>query len=163
MANTNRGKKTTPRIRLLAVVVILVLMGALAFFVLSPGWLYPREVSVRQLHEHPSAYVGQKVTSVGYIVKYSAPHFGDDYNLCQGDPRNMYFAPNPCVAVIATPSTIENYISFIYNGTDYEVPFSICSFAFPCRVMVSGIFVDRGPVTDASQYVIEASSMAWHQ
>jgi hypothetical protein len=118
---------------------------------------------VRQLHEHPSAYVGQKAISVGYIVKYSAPHFGDDYNLCEGDPRNLYFAANPCVAVIATPSTIENYISFIYNGTDYEVPFSICSFAFPCRVMVSGIFVDRGPVTDASQYVIEASSMAWHQ
>ncbi len=31
------------------------------------------------------------------------------------------------------------------------------------RVIVSGVFTDRGPVTDASQYVIEASSMAWHE
>jgi len=159
----NSGNRIAVRIRLLAVVLILVLVSASVFFVLSPGWLYPRETSVRQLHEHSSAYVGQKVVSVGYVVKYSPPHFGDDYNLCEGDPRNVYFAANPCIAVIATPSTIDHYISFIYNGTDYEVPLSICSFSFPCRVVVSGIFVDRGPVADASQYVIEASSMAWHE
>ena len=159
----NSGDRTAVRIRLLAVVLILVLMGALAFFVLGPRWLYQHEVSVRQLHERSSIYVGQKVTSVGYLVKYSAPHFGDDYGLCEGDPRNLYFAANPCIAVVAAPSTIDWYISFIYNGTDYEVPLSVCSFSFPCRVVVSGVFVDRGPAADASQYAIEASSMAWHE
>jgi hypothetical protein len=155
--------RTTVRIRLLAVMLILVFMGALVFFVLGPGRPYPREVSVRQLYERSSVYVGQKVTSVGYFVKYSTPHFGDDYSLCEGDPRNLYFAANPCIAVVAAPSTIDSYISFIYNGTDYEVPLSICSFSFPCRVVVSGVFVDRGPAADASQYAIEASSMAWHE
>jgi len=163
VVSEDSGNSTTVRIRLLAVVLILVFMGALFFFVLEPGRLYPREVSVRQLHERSSAYVGRKVTSVGYLVKYSAPHFGDDYNLCEGDPRNLYFAPNPCIAVVAAPSTIDSYISLIYNGTAYEAPLSPCSFSVPCRVVVSGIFVDRGPVADASQYAIEASSMAWHE
>lgn len=163
VVSENSGNRTTVRIRVLAVMLILVFMGASIFFVLGPGRLYRREVSVRQLHERSSAYVGQKVTSVGYLVKYSAPHFGDDYSLCEGDPRNLYFAANPCIAVVAAPSTIDSCISFIYNGTDYEVPLSICSFSFPCRVVVSGVFVDRGLVADASQYAIEASSMAWHE
>jgi len=163
VVSESSGNRTTVRIRLLAVMLILVFMGALIFFVLGPGWLYPHEVSLRQLHEHSSAYVGQKVTSVGYLVKYSGPHFGDDYNLCEGDPRNLYFAANPCIAVVAAPSTIDRYISFIYNGADYEVPLSLCSFSVPCRVVVSGVFVNHGPVADASQYAIEASSMAWHE
>ena len=163
VVSENSGNKTTVRIRLLAVMLILVFVGASVFFVLGPGRLRPREVSVRQLLERSSAYVGQKVVSVGYLVKYSAPHFGDDYNLCEGDPRNLCFAVNPCIAIVAAPSTIDSHISFIYNGTDYEVPLSICSFSFPCRVVVSGVFVDRGPVADASQYAIEASSVAWHE
>lgn len=163
MGSENSGNRTTVGIRLLAVMLILVFMGASVFFVLAPGRLHPREVSVRQLYERSSTYVGQKVTSVGYLVKYSAPHFGDDYSLCEGDPRNLYFAVNPCIAVVAAPSTIDSHISFVYNGTDYEVPLSICSFSFPCHVVVSGVFVDRGPVADASQYAIEASSVAWHE
>ncbi|MGA2239303.1 MAG: hypothetical protein ABSG74_08835 [Candidatus Bathyarchaeia archaeon] len=163
MGSENSGNRTTVGIRLLAVMLILVFMGASVFFVLAPGRLHPREVSVRQLYERSSTYVGQKVTSVGYLVNYSAPHFGDDYSLCEGDPRNLYFAVNPCIAVVAAPSTIDSHISFVYNGTDYEVPLSICSFSFPCHVVVSGVFVDRGPVADASQYAIEASSVAWHE
>jgi hypothetical protein len=163
MGNENGGNRTTTRIRLLAVILILVFMGASVLFVLAPGRLHPREVSVRQLHERPSAYVGQKVTSVGYLVKYSALCLGDNYSLCEGDPRNLYFAANPCIAVVAASSIIDRYISFIYNGTDYEVPLSICSFSMPCRVVVSGVLVDRGPVAGASQYAIEASSMAWHE
>ena len=163
VVSENSGNRTTVRIRLLAVVLILVFVGASVFFVLGPGRLRPREVSVRQLLERSSAYVGQKVVSVGYLVKYSTPHFGDDYSLCEGDPRNLYFAVNPCIAVVAASSTIDSHISFIYNGTDYEAPLSPCSFSVPCRVVVSGVFVDRGLVAGASQYAIEASSMAWHE
>jgi hypothetical protein len=155
--------RTTVGIRALAVVLILVFVGVLVFFALGPGWLYPRDVSARQLDEHPSFYVGQQVKAVGYLVKHTAPHFGDDYTLCEGDPRNLYFAENPCVAVAGPPATIDPYLSLVYNGTNYEVVLSPCSFAFPCRVVVSGVFMDRGSVTDASQYVIEASSAAWHE
>jgi len=155
--------RTTVGIRLLVMVLILVFVGAFVFFALGPGWLYPRDVSVRQLHEHPTVYAGQQVKAVGYLVKHTAPHFGDDYTLCEGDPRNLYFAENPCVAVAGPPATIDPYLSLVYNGTNYEVVLSPCSFAFPCRVVVSGVFTDRGPVTDASQYVIEALSAAWHE
>jgi len=156
--------KTIVGIRLLAIVLILVLMGAFVFFGLGPGWLYPRDLSVRQLHEHPSVYVGQKVNVIGYLVKHTAPHFGDTYTLCEGDPRNLYFAENPCIAVSSAASTaIDPYLSFVYDGTNYEAALSPCSFALPCRVVVSGVLIDRGPVTDASEYVIEASSMAWHE
>jgi len=154
---------TTVGIRVLAIVLILLFVGVFVFFALWPGWLYPRDVSIRQLHEHPSVYAGQQVKAVGYIVKHTAPHLGDDYTLCEGDPRNLYFAENPCVAVAGPTATIDLYLSFLYNGTSYEAALSPCSFAFPCRVLVSGVFTDRGPVTDASQYVIEASSLAWHE
>lgn len=155
--------KTTVRIRLLAGVLILVFVGAFVLFALGLGWLYPRDVSIKQLHEHPTVYAGQQVKAVGYLVKHTAPHLGDDYTLCEGDPRNLYFAENPCVAVAGPTATIDLYLSFLYNGTSYEAALSPCSFAFPCRVLVSGVFTDRGPVTDASQYVIEASSLAWHE
>ena len=49
VGSENSGNRTTVRIRLLAVILILVFMGALVFFVLGPGWLYLREVSVRHL------------------------------------------------------------------------------------------------------------------
>ena len=163
MTEHTTRNRTTVGIRLLAIVLILVFMGAFAFFGLGPGWLYPRDVSVRQLHERPSVYVGQQVKAVGYLVKHTAPHFGDTYTLCEGDPRNLYFAENPCVAVAGPPATIDPYLSLLYNGTNYEVALSPCSFAVPCRVVVSGVFTDRGPVIDASQYVIEASSVAWHE
>ena len=155
--------RTTVGVRLLAIVLILVFVGVLVFFALGPGRLYPREVSIRQLHEHPTVYAGLQVKAVGYVVKHTASHFGDIYTLCEGDPRNLYFAENPCVAVAGQPATIDLYLSFLYNGISYEVVLSPCSFAVPCRVVVSGIFADRGPVTDASQYVIEASSVAWHE
>lgn len=155
--------RTTVRIRFLGALILLVVGGVLLLFALSPGWLYPRDVSVRQLQEHPSVYVGQKVNTVGYLVKYTAPHFGDSYNLCEGDPRNLYFAVNPCIAVTGASSTIDPYLSLAYDGTDYKVVPSPCSFAVPCRVMVSGVLIDRGPVTDASQYVIETSSATWHE
>jgi hypothetical protein len=104
------------------------------------------------------------VNVIGYLVKHTAPHFGDTYTLCEGDPRNLYFAENPCIAVSGSESTaIDPCLSFVYNGTNYEVALSPCSFALPCRVVVSGVLIDRGPVTDASEYVIEASSMAWHE
>ena len=150
-------------IRLLAIVLILVFVGVLVFFALGPGRLYPRDVSIRQLHEHPTVYAGRQVKAVGYLVKHTAPHFGDTYTLCEGDPRNLYFAENPCVVVAGPSGTIDLYLSFLYNGTNYEVALSPCSFAVPCRVLVSGVFMDRGPVTDASQYVIEASSASWHE
>jgi hypothetical protein len=157
-------KRTTAEIRLLATVLILVFMGAFVFFGLWPGWLYPCDLSVRQLHDHPSIYVGQKVNVIGYLVKHAAPHFGDTYTLCEGDPRNLYFAENPCIAVSAEASTvIDPYLSFVYSGTNYEVALSPCSFAMPCRVVVSGVLTDRGRLTDASRYVIETSSVAWHE
>jgi len=155
--------RNTVGIRLVAIALILVFVGVLVFFALGPGWLYPRDVPVRQLREHPIVYAGQQVKAVGYLVKHTAPHFGDDYTLCEGDPRNLYFAENPCVTVAGPTATIDLYLSFLYNGTSYEIALSPCSFAFPCRVVVSGVFTDRGPVTDASQYVIEASSVAWHE
>jgi hypothetical protein len=145
-------------------VLILVFVGAFVFFGLGPGWLYSRDLSVRQLHDHPSIYVSEKVNVIGYLVKHTPPHFGDTYTLCEGDPRNLYFAENPCITVSGTASTaIDAYHSFVYNGTSYEVVLSPCSFAMPCRVAVSGVLIDRGPVTDTSQYVIEASSVAWHE
>jgi len=155
--------RTTVVVRLLAIALILIFLGAFVFFALGPGWLYPCDVSVRQLHERPSVYIGQRVNAVGYLVKHTAPHFGDTYTLCEGDPRNLYFAYNPCIAVAGASSTIDPYPSLLYNGTNYEVALSPCSFAVPCRVVVSGVFIDRGPVIDASQYVIEASSVAWHE
>ena len=154
--------RTLIRICLLATLLILVLAGTWVFFSLGPGWLYPRDVSVGELYERPAFHVGQKVNTVGYLVKHAAPHFGDDYILCEGDPRNMYFAVNPCIAVVGSSSTIDRYISLVFNGTNYEVAPSPCSFAVPCRVVVTGVFVDRGTVSDASQYVIEASSCTWH-
>jgi len=150
-------------VKILAIVIIVVLLGAFAYFRLGPGWVYERDVSVRELHEHPSLYLGQRVKTIGYLVKHIAPHFGDTYTLCEGDPRNLYFAYNPCIAVAGASSTIDPYVSLFHNGTSYEVAPSPCSFAVPCRVVVSGVFIDRGPVTDASQYVIEASSTAWHE
>jgi hypothetical protein len=158
---TKNGKAVW--LRLLAIVLILVFVGAFVFFALGPGWLYSRDVSVRELHEYPSIYVGQKVNVLGYLVKHTAPHFGDDYSLCEGDPRNLYFAINPCIAVAGESAAIDLYVSLLYNGTNYEVALTPCSFAVPCRVVVSGIFMDRGLVTDASQYVIEFSSLAWHE
>jgi hypothetical protein len=70
--------------------LILVLMGAFVFFSFGPEWLYPRDVSVRELQAHSSAYVGQGVNVVGYLVKHTAPTSEDDYGLCEGDPRNLY-------------------------------------------------------------------------
>ncbi len=160
-AKTKNGSAL--KIRLLATVLLIIFVGAFILFVAAPGRLYPRELSVRELYQHPSNYVGQKVSAVGYLVKYSAPRFGDDYNLCEGDPRNEYFAVNPCIAVGGSSSAIDRYLALTYNGTKYEVVQSPCSFAAPCRVEVSGVFVDRGPVTDASQYVVEATSMTWHE
>jgi len=157
------NNRSIARIRLLAIVLMLVFVSALVFYGLGPGWLYSRDVPVRQFHEHPSVYAGQKVRTVGYLVKHTAPHLGETYTLCEGDPRNLYFAENPCIAVVGASTAIEPYISFVYDGTSYEVVLSPCSFAMPCRVLVSGVFVDRGPVIDASQYVIEASSAAWHE
>ena len=163
VATEQANNETVIKIRLLATLLILVFVGAFVFFALGPGRLYPHEVSIRELYEHPSVYVGQKVSVVGYLVKHTALHFGDDYTLCEGDPRNLYFAVNPCIAVAGSSSTIDLYLSLIYNGTNYEVPPSPCSFAVPCRVHVSGVFIDRGTVTDVSQYVIEGSSLAWHE
>jgi hypothetical protein len=104
------------------------------------------------------------VNVVGYLVKHTAPHFGDTYTLCEGDPRNLYFAENPCIAVSGSETTaLDPHLSFVYDGTNYEVALSPCSFAIPCRVVVSGVLIDRGPVTDASRYVIEVSSATWHE
>jgi hypothetical protein len=41
--------RTAFGIRFLGIMLILVFVGAFLFFALRPGWLYPREVSVRQL------------------------------------------------------------------------------------------------------------------
>ncbi len=163
MSEQTTKNRTTVGIRLLAIVLILVFMGAFVFFALGPGWLYPRDASIRQLHEHPTVYAGQQVNAIGYLVKHTAPHFGDTYILCEGDPRNLYFAENPCVPVTGPLAMIDPYASFLYNGSNYEAALSPCSFAFPCRVVVSGVFTYRGPIIDASQYVIEASSVAWHE
>jgi len=157
----NIKNRTTINIRLLAIMLILVFVGAIVIITLAPGRLCPRDVSVGQLYEHPSVYVGQKVSVVGYLVKHAAPHFGDTYTLCEGDPRNVYFAVNPCIAVAGAPSTIDTHLSFIYDGIDYAVAPSPCSFAVPCCVVLSGVFVDRGPATDAARYVLEVSSAAW--
>lgn len=163
LATQTVKNRTTVEIRLVAIMLVLIFLSAFVFFGLGPGWLYARDLSVRQVHDHPSIYVGQKVNVIGYLVKHTGPHFGDTYTLCEGDPRNLYFAENPCIAVsAATPTAIDPYLSFVYNGTNFEVALSPCSFAVPCRVIVSGVLVDQGPVTDASQYVIEASSAAWH-
>ena len=163
IATEQAKNRTVVRIRFLAIMLILVFVAAFVFFAVGPGWLYPRDMSVRELHEHPSVYVGRKVNVVGYLVKHTAPHFGDDYSLCEGDPRNLYFAVNPCVAVLGQSSEIDRYLSLTYDGTNYEVAPSPCSYAVPCRVVVSGVFIDRGAVTDASRYVIEASTLAWHE
>lgn len=156
-------KRPSVGIRLLAMVVVLVLVGVIIFFALGPGWLYPRDVSATELYEHPSTYVGQKISVVGYLVKHTAAHFGDKYSLCEGDPRNLYFAVNPCIAVAGESSAVDRYLSFLYDGSNYEVVPSPCSFAVPCRVAVSGVFMDRGAVTDISQYVIEATAFARHE
>jgi hypothetical protein len=161
MTDKTLRKGATIGARLLAVVLLLTIVGALVFYGLGPGRIYPHDVSVRQLHEHPSVYVGQKVRAIGYLVKYVGPHFGENYSLCEGDPRNLYFAENPCIAVAGASTMIDRYISVVYDGTNYEVAPSPCSFAVPCRVAISGVFIDQGPVTDGSQYVIEASSAAW--
>lgn len=161
MTKQNVKTRTIIRIRVLAIMLMVVFVGAIVVIALGPGWLSPRDVSVRRLYEHPSVYVGQKVRVVGYLVKHVAPHFGDTYTLCEGDPRNVYFAVNPCIAVAGAPSTIDTHLSFIYDGVDYAVALSPCSYAVPCRVVLSGIFIDRGPVTDASRYVLEVSSAAW--
>jgi hypothetical protein len=161
MKKTQNG--TAVRIRVLAIVLILVFAGAVIFFTLDRDLFRPRDVSIGELYDRPSGYIGRKVNAVGYLVKYTAPHLGDDYRLYEGDPRNLYFAVNPSIAVSGESSIVDRYISFTYDGSSYVAAPSPCSFAVPCRVAVSGVFTDRGAVTDVSQYVIEASSFAWHQ
>jgi hypothetical protein len=161
MENTPNGR--TIRIRLLAIVLILVFVSAFIFFTLDRDVFRPQDVSIGELYDHPSKYIGRKVNAVGYLVKYIAPHLGDDYRLYEGDPRNLYFAVNPSIAVSGKPSIVDQYISFTYDGSNYVAAPSPCSFAVPCRVVVSGVFTNRGQVTDVSQYVIEASSFAWHE
>jgi hypothetical protein len=156
-------RRTSVGVRLLIMVLVLVLVGVIVFSASGPGWFYPRDVSATELYEHPSTYVGQKISVVGYLVKHTASHFGDEYTLCEGDPRNLYFAVNPCIAVSGGSSAVDRYLSFLYDGNKYEVAPSPCSFALPCRVAVSGVFIDRGTVTDISQYAIEASEFAWHE
>jgi hypothetical protein len=155
--------RTAVRIRLLAVVLILVFVGAFIFFTLDHDLFRPRDVSIGELYDHPTVYIGRKVNAVGYLVKYTGPHLGDDYRLYEGDPRNLYFAVNPSIAVSHKSSIADRYLSFTYDGSKYEAAPSPCSFALPCRVAVSGVFTDRGAVTDVSQYAIEASSFAWHE
>ena len=161
MEKTPNGK--TIRTRLLAIVLILVFVSAFIFFTLDRDVFRPQDVSIGELYNHPSMYIGRKVNTVGYLVKYVAPHLGDDYRLFETDPRNLYFAVNPSIAVSGEPSTADRYISFTYDGSSYMAAPSPCSLAVPCRVAVSGVFTNRGQVTDASQYVIEASSFAWHE
>jgi hypothetical protein len=161
MENTQNG--IAVRIRLLAIVLILVLAGAFIFFTLNRDLFRPRDVSIAELYDHPSAYIGRRVNAVGYLVKYTVPHLGDDYRLFEGDPRNLYFAVNPSIAVSGESSIADRYLSFTYDGSKYVAAPSSCSFAVPCRVAVSGVFIDRGALTDVSQYVIESSSFAWHQ
>jgi hypothetical protein len=161
MEKTQNG--TAVRIRLLAIVLILIFVGAFIFFTLDHDFFRPRDVSIGELYDHPSGYIGRKVNAVGYLVKYTSPHLGDDYRLYEGDPRNLYFAINPSIAVSGKSSIVDLYLSFTYDGSRYVTAPSPCSFAVPCRVAVSGVFTDRGAVTDVSQYVIEASSFAWHQ
>jgi hypothetical protein len=147
--------------RLLVLAIILVSAGSILLFGLGLNRTYSYDVSLRELNEHPSNYVNKKVKTVGYLTKHSAPHFGDTYHLCEGDPRNLYFAYNPCIAITGTSSIIDPYVGIIYNGTDYEVVLSSCSFAVPCRVVVTGIFIDRNGIFDASQYAIEVSSVTF--
>ena len=161
MKKTQNG--TGVRIRVLAVVLILVFGGAFIFFTLDRELFRPRDVSIGELYAHPSGYIGRKVNAVGYLVKYTVPHLGDDYRLYEGDPRNLYFAFNPSIAVFGKSSTVDRYLSFTYDGSKYVAVPSPCSLAVPCRVAVSGVFTDRGAVTGVSQYVIEASSFAWHE
>jgi hypothetical protein len=161
MEKTRNG--TTVRIRLLAIVLILVFVGAFMFFTLDRDLFRARDVSIGELYDHPSWYVGREVNAVGYLVKYTGPHLGDDYRLYEGDPRNLYFAVNPSLAVSGESSIVDRYLSFTYDGSKYAAVPSPCSFAVPCRVAVSGVFTDRGAVTDVSQYMIEASSFAWHE
>jgi hypothetical protein len=161
MERTQNG--TAFRIRLLAVVLILVFVGAFIFFTVDHDLFRPQDVSIGELYHHPSVYIGLKVNTVGYLVKYTAPHLGDYHRLYQGDPRNLYFAVNPSIAVSGESSLVDRYLSFTYDGSKFVVVPSPCSFAVPCRVAVSGVFTDRGGVTNLSQYVIEASSFAWHE
>jgi hypothetical protein len=161
MEKTRNG--TALRIRLLAIVLILVFVSAFIFFTLDRDLFRPQDVSIGELYDHPSRHIGRKVNAVGYLVKYVAPHLGDDYRLYEGDPRNLYFAVNPSIAVSGKPSIVDQYLSFTYDGSEYVAAPSPCSLAVPCRVAVSGVFIDRGAVTDVSQYVIEASSFAWHE
>jgi hypothetical protein len=161
MEKTRNG--TALRIRLLAIVLILVFVSAFIFFTLDRDLFRPQEVSIGELYDHPSTYIGRKVNALGYLVKYVAPHLGDDYRLYEGDPRNLYIAVNPSIAVSGKPSIVDRYLSFTYDGSEYVAAPSPCSLAVPCRVAVSGVFIDRGAVTDVSQYVIEALSFAWHE
>jgi hypothetical protein len=147
--------------RLLVLAIILVSAGSILLFGLGLNRTYSYDVSLRELNEHPSNYVNKKVKTVGYLTKHSAPHFGDTYHLCEGDPRNLYFAYNPCIAINGTPSIIDPYVGIIYNGTNYEVVPSPCSFAVLCRVVVTGVFIDRNEIVDASQYAIEVSSVTF--
>ncbi|WP_455278340.1 hypothetical protein [[Eubacterium] cellulosolvens] len=153
-------KRTTIN-RLLVLAIIFVSAGSILLFGLGLNRTYSTDVSLRELNEHPSNYVNKKVKAVGYLIKHTAPHFGDTYILCEGDPRNLYFAYNPCIAITGTTSIIDPYIGFIYNGTNYEVALSPCSFAVPCRVIVTGVFIDRNEIVDASQYAIEVSSVTF--
>jgi hypothetical protein len=161
MEKTRNG--TAVRTRFLAIVLILVFVSAFIFFTLDRDLFRPQDVSIGELYDHPSRYIGRKVNAVGYLVKYVAPHLGDDYRLYDGDPRNLYFAVNPSIAVSGRQSIVDQYLSFTYDGSEYVAAPSPCSLAVPCRVAVSGVFIDRGAVTDVSQYVIEASSFAWHE
>ena len=159
--STDRTKnRTLIRVCFLAALLILVLASTWVFFSLGPGWLYSRDVSVRELYERSAFHVGQKVNAVGYLVKLAAPHFGDDYSLCEGDPRNMYFAVNPCIAVAGSSSTIDRYTSLIFNGTNYEVAPSPCSFAVPCRVAERGL-VSHGPCLKTHSFTGEIAVKWW--
>lgn len=146
-----------PRVSRIAIILLVVLLAlALALcaaFLTLPGVLSPRQTKIADLLASPIAYDGMKIKTQGYLVRYTGAFFGDRYALYAYDPMNQYFAENPSVAVGGNSETLDHYVSFVYDGTRFDIREG----ARPVEVAIEGTFRFRGRVTDASPYYIEVS------
>lgn len=144
-----------PRASRIAVILLIVLLAVVlcAVFLTLPGPLSPRQTKIADLLANPIAYDGKKIKAQGYLVRNTGAFLGDRYALYAYDPMNQYFAENPSVAVGGSSETLDPYVSFVYDGTRFEIREG----ARPVEVAIEGTFRSRGPVTDASPYYIEVS------
>ena len=117
----------------------------------------PIEVNLDDLVKNPTLYVNKYVKVRGQTVKNVGAFFGDIYYLQSDEGINNFKSLSESstgVAIISSKSNLENFVEYTFNGTGYTyIPKALF------YVEVFGFVKDRGMVTDASRYVLEADDI----